>query len=167
MTTPSGDIRVRSNWDDVVRDLRRFGPKLADASANALRRSGAAIVGAMGSVLSEPPPRGGTRSGSRGGWSRGARAGIRSSLRVTSKPASGRQAVEIKATGDAFALAYNKAEWRHPVRGGARWVVQRGRPYFGSVVLAHTGTVRNDQLDALDDALRVVAKPGITSLTDH
>lgn len=56
----------------------------------------------------------------------------------------------------AIAAAYNKPTFRHPVFGGAGWVTQEGRPYFGAVLLSRRAEMQVQIMEAVSDGLRTM-----------
>ena len=146
------DVTVTSNIREVMARLKEFDPALARETRKRLRRSGDEAIAKMRGILAEPPPGGG------GGVSRGSREQAASALAVRVMTGKRQQGVRITGSREAFAKAYNKRSWRHPVYGNRDvWADQEGRPYFGSVVAQEAPAMREEITEALQDALDVVA----------
>ena len=92
------------------------------------------------------------------------RAGIEAGLRTSVVTGKRRQGVRMSGTAaripqghKAMLRLLNKASFRRRVYGSPHaWVVQHGRPYFGSVIKRHEDEMVDAVLQALDEAMRKV-----------
>lgn len=133
--------------------LKSFEPSLATATRRRLREAGVETVDDMKRVVSSGPGRG------RVGVQSGIQAGLKTSV------ATGKRRQGVRITGSASRIPaghqpmlrlYNKASFRHPVFGMGTWAVQRGRPYFGSVIKRHEDAMVEAVWTALEDAARQI-----------
>lgn len=123
----------------VLGAVRGFDKTLSARLRIELEQAGDPAVKDVRQTLMMPPPGGGRAS-------RGLRTGLAAgtSIRGYADPSRGTSGIAITTSGAKLGdghrpmvLAYNKAQWSHPVYGRGR-VTQRGRPYFGSVISKHT-----------------------------
>lgn len=161
MTSPGagGSFRVEFSPEQLagfLRALKAFEPALATATRRNLRRAGDAAIADMKSTVASGP----------GSGSVGIKSGISKGLKTAVATGKRRQGVRI--TGTAANLPegrkpmlrlYNKASFRHPVFGSRdSWVVQRGRPYFGSVIKRHEDDMVEAVMQALEDAYETMVR---------
>ena len=94
-----------------------------------------------------------------GGGRTGVRAGIASGLAVRIDTGRNPRILRIAASSKnlpderkPMLRLLNKESWRHPVFGDKdAWVVQQGRPYFGTVLDKHREPLTRAMLRAMDD----------------
>jgi hypothetical protein len=155
-------------WYRFKQDLDKFDPALARSLRRRIKAAGDTAAKKVQAELGMPSPAGGPDDGA------GRRALI-AATRVSvsfSKRSSGARIVTsgsgLPAGHEGLLKVYNKATFRHPVyprEGMARsdwtWVNQKGRPYFGSVILkAMNEAVAQEIFDAVDDAVRAIGARG-------
>lgn len=145
-----GDLRVGlelnpQSFRALMGAIKDFDPALATATRRRLRKVGDDVVRDMRSRI---------LAGGSGPTHQAVARGIRTRV-LTGKA---KQGVRISAQGPApMSRLLNKSSWRHPVFGRrSTWVVQRGRPYFGSAIRGREAELREAVLDALDDAMKVM-----------
>lgn len=137
-----------------LRATKAFEPALATATRRNLRKTGVETIEDMRRVVASGPGRG------RVGVKAGISAGLKTSV------ATGKRTQGVRIQGTAARLPeghkpmlrlYNKASFRHRVFGRDAWVVQPGRPFFGSTIKRHEDSMVEAILQALEDAFDVMA----------
>jgi|GEM_PF-3574551 len=155
-------------WYRFKQELDKFDPELARSLRRRIKAAGETAAKKVQEELGLPSPDGGPDSG----------AGRRALIAATkvsvsfSKRSSGARIVTsgrgLPAGHEGLLKVYNKASFRHPVyprqgmeRSDWTWVNQKGRPYFGSVIMrAMDEAVAREIFDAVDDAVRVIGAKG-------
>lgn len=132
-----------------LKALKAFEPDLATATRRNLRRTGVETIADMRSVVGSGGP---------------ARAGISAGLKTA--VATGKRSQGVKIQGTAARIAdghkpmlrlWNKSSFRHPVFGTGKWVMQSGRPYFGSTIKRHEDSMVEAIMQALEEAFEKMA----------
>ncbi|TFD80713.1 hypothetical protein E3T54_02940 [Cryobacterium sp. Sr8] len=151
-------------WYQLKKDLDSFDPSLAKALRKRIRNAGMVAADAVKSSLSKPSPAGGSSP-----MSSEVRAQLIAATRISvsfGKKAAGAKIVtgsnRLSAENKGLLKAYNKKHFRHPLFGDkTRWVVQEGRPYFGSVIQqALDRALVNEIQAALRDATATIKVKG-------
>lgn len=122
-------------WFRLKQELDRFDPALAKALRKRIRNAGMVAADAVKATLALSSPGGGPDEGA-------SRAALIAATRVSvsfGKKAAGAKIVtgsnRLPPEHKGLLNVYNKKTFRHPVFGDkTNWVVQQGRPYFGSVI---------------------------------
>lgn len=150
------DFRVQfdpASFRDFVTSAKKAAPAIGTAMRRNLRHAGDNTIRDMRRVVASGPGRGRT----------GVQAGIQAGLRTAVATEKRTQGVRITGTAaripeghKPMLRLYNKPSFRHPVFGSGTWVVQRGRPYFGSVIKPHEPEITEAVFDALEDAARLL-----------
>jgi hypothetical protein len=163
MTPPSGrgglDVQVdTSQWQQMIRDLKQFDPKLATALRKRLRNSGNWAVDRIRKNLELPSPDGGPDTGDM-------RALLSAATKVTLSFSAKNAGVKVTTSGAqvpkdrrGILKAYNLKEFRHPVFGDKEtWIAQRGRPYFVQAFDAELQKLTRQEINAaLEEAIAVL-----------
>lgn len=160
----AGELEVRIDPKDfsrLVRDIRDFDPKLANATRRRLRDAAKPAVADVQRRLM------GRTFKTDAGLARGLAAGTKVSIRTAKR--GGGIAITTTTAGfkgadreakAAMVRAYNKRSFRHPVfkREGRPevWVRQNGRPYFGTVLYEKKAAMQDAMEKALQDAAATV-----------
>lgn len=156
-------------WYKLKQDLDKFDPALARSLRRRIKNAGDVAAKKVRETLAESSPDGGPDT-MRG---RGALiAATRVSVSFSQRQAGARIVTSgrgLPAGHEGLLKVYNKATFRHPVyprqgtsRGDWTWINQKGRPYFGSVIIkAMNEAVANEIFEAIDDATRAIGAKGI------
>ena len=97
-------------------------------------------------------------SGARG-RSRGSREEIKAKLRSRVMAGARSQGLRISGSGEAFAKAYNKKRFRHPVFGDtSTWIDQAGNPYFEEVIWDYQKMIEDEFWAAIDEGLMALGR---------
>ncbi len=133
--------------------MKTFEPSLATATRRRLRQAGAETIDDMKRVVASGPGRGRT----------GVRAGIAAGLSTAVATGTRQQGVRIRGTAAKIPEGHkpmlrlqNKVSFRHRVFGADTWVVQTGRPFFGSVIKRHEDEMVEAVWSALEDAYKAM-----------
>lgn len=145
-------FRVEFNKEEFagfLRALKAFEPALATATRRNLRHVGDETIADMRSVIAGGP----------GSGRYGVQAGIQAGLKTAVATGVRKQGVTLSSRGTGLPdnrkpmlRLYNKPAFRHPVFGRGTWVVQRGQPYFGSVIKRHEDAMTESVWQALEEA---------------
>lgn len=136
---------------------KQWDKKLYAELRAGLRDAAKPLVAAVKAEIGRIPSSGRYRTGVRAGLQAGTRASIRASsaksagVRIVTSPS------RLPAGKRPLVRAFNKQSSRHPTFGGG-YVTQAGRPYFGSVILAHQESVRREMVAAVERAAAALAR---------
>lgn len=163
-----GVVIDAAQWYKLKQDLDAFDPELARALRRRIKAAGDTAAKEVQKTLRMAPP-------TKGDASIGGREDLAAATRVTvsfAKRSAGARiitsAARLPDAHKGLLNVYNKAEFRHPVyprksesREEWTWVAQKGRPYFGSVIMqAMNEAVTREVFDAIDDALKAINATG-------
>ena len=116
----------------------------------AMRAAGKPIVDDVRAEIDKIPSSGRYRTGIRTALKAGTRVSISNSprtagIRIVTSPS------RLPASKRALAKTLNQPRFRHPLFGGATFVEQSGRPYFGAVIGRHKADVTRRIAAVMDD----------------
>lgn len=160
---PSHDFEISLAPADLSRllaDIRGFDKALYTATRKRLRDAGEEAAQDVRRRLLSGHYKRDT------GLTRGLAKGTKVSVRASARTAG----VTITTTGaklpvakQAMVKAFNRPTFRHPEWGHRdRWVNQKGRPYFGSVLYERRADMQSAMEQALADAARTI-RGGVVS----
>lgn len=157
MAQPFVSIRSR-DFPDFARRARLVDKRILTSLRREVKSLGDGALEASRRTLRMPPPDDSPE------WSVGAREAIEAGLRVQLSFGKSNAGVRLVAAPNklnpeqrGFLKAYNKTKFRHRVFGQDVWVQQKGRPYFGAVILPHLNkTDVKQMLRVIDDAFKEV-----------
>lgn len=142
----------------ILRQVKAADPAIATALRARLRVAAVATVADIQSTLREDTPEGVALV------SGGARDTLASNTRLSILTGVRQYGLRIVTSGSklskahaAILAAYNKKSWRHPLpHDKEEFVVEQGRPYFGSVILKDQLAFQIAATAALEDAAAAI-----------